>query len=174
LLAKQREEERIRKEKEAAEKAARERAAEEERKVKAAAEEKKKQEEAERARQEEVAKKERDAKEKQLMEEKDAAQLAEAEKAREYAPRTAQDELAEYRATLNVSLEQSNKIYNAYTAFQVLKTQIMPIVRGKKDDQSMVNKDYRKTWSQLRRQFTPKIGQVTNSQAEIDRIVRTS
>jgi len=54
----------------------------------------------------------------------------------------------------------------------MLKTQIMPTVRGNKGDERLLNKDHKKIWSQIRRQFTPKIGQVTNSQVEIDRIVR--
>lgn len=51
-----------------------------------------------------------------------------------------------------------------------LKKDIMPLVRGKKGDDSMLNSDWRKIWVTAKRFFTPKIGQVTNSQSAIDRI----
>ncbi|KAG8876478.1 hypothetical protein FRB97_004139 [Tulasnella sp. 331] len=53
---------------------------------------------------------------------------------------------------------------------QVLKTEIMPMVRPKKGNSSMVNPEWKKVWSTTRRSFTPKIGQVTNSMSEINRI----
>lgn len=47
------------------------------------------------------------------------------------------------------------------------------MVRPKKGDSSMVIPEWKKVWSATRRSFTPKIGQVTNSMAEINRIVST-
>ncbi|KAG8905447.1 hypothetical protein FRB99_008944 [Tulasnella sp. 403] len=72
---------------------------------------------------------------------------------KELRPRNAREEWETYRDRL-----------------KMLKTQIMPRVRGMKQDESMINPDWRKVWSATRRSFTPKIGQVTNSMSEINRI----
>lgn len=59
-----------------------------------------------------------------------------------------------------------------FVPFQKLKKDIMPLVRGNKGDDTMLNSGWRKIWVAAKRFFTPKIGQVTNSRSAIDRIVR--
>ncbi|KAG9016023.1 hypothetical protein FRB90_003815 [Tulasnella sp. 427] len=59
---------------------------------------------------------------------------------------------------------------NARDQLKKLKKEIMPLVRGNKGDDSMRNSEWRKVWIAAKRFFTPKIGQVTNSQSAIDRI----
>ena len=54
--------------------------------------------------------------------------------------------------------------------FQSLKKEVMPVVKNKSGNSA----EARTTWSNLRRQITPKIGQLTDDPAQISRVVRRS
>ncbi|KAG9000294.1 hypothetical protein FRB94_005556 [Tulasnella sp. JGI-2019a] len=119
--------------------------AETERKAQGEAEKRRKQEE-------EQQKAARVAAEEKQRQEK-AAAAEEAEKMQGLIPRTGRQELQRY-----------------WQHLQTLKMEIMPMVRPRKGDTSMVNPEWKRVWSATRRSFTPKIGQVTNSISEINRI----
>lgn len=166
--ARRAEEERLRKIKEAEE--AKRRAEEAEAKKKADAEaalKKKLEEEKEKRRQAEEAQKKK-LEQERLEEEK---KRKEAEASKGVAPSTALTEWERIYSRLRVCAIVRTLSIVIYNSLQDLKTQIMPLVRGNKGDDSMINAEWRKTWGNIRRSFVPKIGQVTNSQSEIDRIV---
>ncbi|KAG8912938.1 hypothetical protein FRC01_004824, partial [Tulasnella sp. 417] len=143
--------------------------AETEAKLRAQQEEERRKAEESRRRQEEERKRKEEADKRKAEEEKEKEK---ARKAEEEA-RLKREEEAKQEEEKSAGLKPQGAKQEWETArnhLKKLKKDIMPLVRGNKGDDSMINSGWRKIWVTAKRFFTPRIGQVTNSQSAIDRI----